>query len=117
VRGTSSPPAIQEGVGLVDKSHRVRKMIQLTRINRKPLVLNSDLIEHVEVTPDTMISMMTGQKFMVLESADEVIQKVIAFRKAICGSPLPCSSITYTGIARISRDNADKEGDQGATED
>jgi flagellar protein FlbD len=58
-------------------------MIRLTRINRVPLVLNSDLIEHLEVTPDTVIAMTTGDKFMVLESADEVIQKVIEFRRLI----------------------------------
>jgi len=58
-------------------------MIRLTRINRVPLVLNSDLIEHVEVTPDTVIAMTSGQKFMVLESADEVIEKVKDFRRAI----------------------------------
>jgi flagellar protein FlbD len=62
-------------------------MIRLTRINRVPLVLNSDLIEHVEVTPDTVIAMTTGQKFMVMESADEVIQKVIEFRRSIAGVP------------------------------
>lgn len=58
-------------------------MIRLTRINRVPLVLNSDLIEHVEVTPDTVIAMTSGQKFMVLESADEVIEKVKDFRRSI----------------------------------
>ena len=58
-------------------------MIHVTRINRVPLVLNSDLIEHVETTPDTVISLTNGQKFMVLESPDEVIQKVIAFRRQI----------------------------------
>jgi flagellar protein FlbD len=58
-------------------------MIRLTRINKVPLVLNSDLIEHVEVTPDTVISLTTGQKLVVLESADEVVQKVIEFRRAI----------------------------------
>ena len=58
-------------------------MIRLTRINRVPLVLNSDLIEHVEVTPDTVIAMTSGQKFMVLESAEEVIQKVVDFRRSI----------------------------------
>lgn len=60
-------------------------MIHLTRINHVPLVLNSDLIEHLEVTPDTVIAMTTGQKFLVLESADEVIQKVIEFRHFIAG--------------------------------
>ncbi len=62
-------------------------MIRLTRINRVPLVLNADLIEHVEVTPDTVIAMTSGQKFMVRESADEVIQKVIDFRRSIFNQP------------------------------
>ncbi|HTW63220.1 MAG TPA: flagellar FlbD family protein [Bryobacteraceae bacterium] len=58
-------------------------MIRLTRINRVPLVLNSDLIEYVEATPDTVITLTTGQKLVVLESAAEVTQKVIEFRRAI----------------------------------
>jgi flagellar protein FlbD len=62
-------------------------MIRLTRINHVPLVLNSDLIEHVEVTPDTVIAMTSGQKFMVLESADEVIQRVVDFRRALANRP------------------------------
>ena len=62
-------------------------MIRLTRINRVPLVLNADLIEHVETTPDTVIAMTNGQKFMVMESADEVIEKVIEFRRAIASRP------------------------------
>ncbi len=64
-------------------------MIRLTRINRVPLVLNSDLIEHVEVTPDTVIAMTSGQKFMVLESADEVIQRVKDFRRSIVNRSEP----------------------------
>ncbi|HTC31927.1 MAG TPA: flagellar FlbD family protein [Bryobacteraceae bacterium] len=63
-------------------------MIRLTRINKVPLVLNSDLIEHVEATPDTVISLTTGQKLVVLESADEVVQKVIEFRRAISDLPV-----------------------------
>jgi len=62
-------------------------MIRLTRINRVPLVLNSDLIEHVEATPDTVITLTTGQKLMVLESAEDVIEKVIEFRRAIADRP------------------------------
>jgi flagellar protein FlbD len=64
-------------------------MIRLTRINHVPLVLNADLIEHVETTPDTVISMTNGQKFVVLESADDVIQKVIEFRREILRSGPP----------------------------
>jgi flagellar protein FlbD len=58
-------------------------MIHLTRINHVPFVVNSDLIEHIEVTPDTVVALTTGQKFVVLESADDVIQKVIDFRREI----------------------------------
>lgn len=65
-------------------------MIRLTRINQVPLVVNSDLIEHVEATPDTVVSMSTGQKFVVLESPEEVIERVIKFRKAIVSSPVCC---------------------------
>lgn len=60
-------------------------MIQLTRLNHVPLIVNSDLIEHVEVTPDTVIALTTGQKFLVLETAEEVVEKVIQFRQAILG--------------------------------
>jgi len=62
-------------------------MIQLTRLNRLPLVLNSDLIEYIEITPDTVIAMTSGLKFMVLESADEVIEKVVDFRRTILNRP------------------------------
>lgn len=66
-------------------------MIQLTRLNHVPLIVNADLIEHVEVTPDTVIALTTGQKFLVLESAEEVVERVIQFRRAIVsehGCPL-----------------------------
>jgi flagellar protein FlbD len=62
-------------------------MIKLTRLNRDPLVLNPDLIEHMESTPDTVITLTTGQKLMVRETADEVIERVIAYRRAIYEKP------------------------------
>jgi flagellar protein FlbD len=58
-------------------------MIQVTRINHTPLVLNSDLIEHIETTPDTVVSLTNGQKFVVLETAEELIQKVVEFRRSL----------------------------------
>ena len=58
-------------------------MIRLTRINHVPLVLNSDLIEHIEATPDTVISLTTGRKLMVRESSEDIIHKVIDFRRDI----------------------------------
>ena len=58
-------------------------MIRLTRLNRAPMVLNSDLIEHIDVTPDTVITLTTGQIIRVQESADEVVDRVVEFRKRV----------------------------------
>lgn len=80
-------------------------MIHLTRINRAPLVLNSDLIEHIEVTPDTVISLTTGQKFMVLESSEEVISRIIEFRRAICDKFHPCNMDTHPAGAELRERN------------
>ncbi len=58
-------------------------MIYLTRLNQVRLVINSDLIEHIETTPDTVIVLTSGEKYLVLESADEVVERVIRFRRTI----------------------------------
>ena len=58
-------------------------MIRLTRLNRGPFLINPDLIEHVEMTPDTVITLVNGHQFMVLETAGEVVERVIEYRRAI----------------------------------
>ena len=69
-------------------------MIKVTRLNHSALILNSDLIEHIEITPDTVITLTSGQKFMVLESADEIVEEVIAFRKSLFSKELFCPVAT-----------------------
>jgi flagellar protein FlbD len=58
-------------------------MIQLTRLNNQPMALNSDLIKFVEQAPDTVITLTTGEKLVVRESADEIIQRVVKFRREV----------------------------------
>ena len=58
-------------------------MIRLTRLNHVPVVVNADLIEHIENTPDTVIVLTTGQKLLVLETPDEVIGRVVDFRRSL----------------------------------
>ena len=58
-------------------------MIRLTRISQSPIVLNADLIQSIESTPDTVITLTSGQKVMVLESAGEVVDRVVAYRRRI----------------------------------
>jgi flagellar protein FlbD len=58
-------------------------MIWLNRLNHVPFVLNADMIVHLEVTPDTVIFLTDGQKIVVTESADEVIERVRQYRRSI----------------------------------
>jgi len=62
-------------------------MIQLTRLNNQPLMVNSDLIKFVEKAPDTVLTLVNGEKVIVLESADVVLQKIVAFRQNIISGP------------------------------
>jgi flagellar protein FlbD len=84
-------------------------MIHLTRLNHIPLVVNSDLIEHIEITPDTVIALTTGQKFLVLETPDEVIERVVRFRQAIFEGPRRMTRIqppTQESLSRQSQIDA-----------
>src|SRR2546425_13056036 len=59
-----------------------KPMIQLTRLNKHPLAVNSDLIKFVEQAPDTVITLVTGEKIVVLEKAQEVLDLVVQFRRS-----------------------------------
>ncbi|MCE5249607.1 flagellar FlbD family protein [bacterium] len=63
-------------------------MIKLTRFNNSVIVVNSDLIEFVEETPDTIVTLTTGQKIIIKESVDEVIDKVTAYKRRIAHGPV-----------------------------
>jgi flagellar protein FlbD len=58
-------------------------MIKLTRLNNKEYYLNSDMIETVEATPDTIITTIYGKKFVVRESVNEVAARIVVFRREI----------------------------------
>ncbi|MGE5613913.1 MAG: flagellar FlbD family protein [Bacillota bacterium] len=58
-------------------------MIKLTRLNGSVYVLNDDLIETIEATPDTVITLSDSKKYICRETVDEVIGKIIEFRGKI----------------------------------
>lgn len=58
-------------------------MIKVTRLNDKEFVINTDIIEFIESTPDTVITTTTGKKVIVKEDVDEVIEKVINYKNKI----------------------------------
>lgn len=55
-------------------------MIKVTKINDDVIAVNADIIEFIEVTPDTMITLTTGRKVIVKESLDTVIEKIVDYR-------------------------------------
>ena len=63
-------------------------MIYLTRLNDSTIVINSDLIEFVESIPDTIITLATGQKIMVKESVEDVVDKTMKYKQEILHKPL-----------------------------
>lgn len=58
-------------------------MVELTRLNGTTFVVNSDLIETVEETPDTVVILTVGTKYVVQESSKDIIDKVVEFRRRI----------------------------------
>lgn len=55
-------------------------MIELTRLNGNPMVLNSDLIKTAEASPDTMLTLINGEKLIVREECSVVVERVLAYR-------------------------------------
>ena len=58
-------------------------MIRLTRLNKRPLVVNSELIKFIENAPDTVITLVTGEKIVVLETAEEVMARIVEYRRQL----------------------------------
>ena len=61
-------------------------MIKVTRLDHSELVVNAELIETVEATPDTVITLTSGKKLVVSEDVDEIIRRVMEYRRHVCGA-------------------------------
>ena len=58
-------------------------MIAITKLNDHEMIINCDLIELIESTPDTTVTMTTGRKVIVKESVDTVLEKIISYKKKL----------------------------------
>lgn len=58
-------------------------MVQVTRFNKEEILINAELIEIIEATPDTVITMTTGKKFVVKETKEEMVDKITAYKQRI----------------------------------
>lgn len=56
-------------------------MIKLTRLDGEPFILNADLIRYVENRPDTFLTLTTGERFVVRETMDEVVDRSVIYQQ------------------------------------
>ena len=74
-------------------------MISVTRFNDSTLIINADLIQTVEETPDTVITLTTGTKFIVKEKSKEIVDKVVEYKRRIfVNSPVNYREQTYLSL-------------------
>ena len=64
-------------------------MIELTRLKGERMIVNGDLIRYAEASPDTVITLITGDKIVVAETLEQLIERVIAFRSRLLQSAFP----------------------------
>lgn len=85
-------------------------MIRVTRLNNQPLVINSDLIKLLETAPDTLLTLVNGEKIVVKESADEVIERIVAFRREVLAGIHGITERTAAGAGYIPAPNEPVKG-------
>ena len=74
-------------------------MVTLTQLNKRPVVINADLVLFLEETPDCLITMTTGRKIMVRESLREVTDRLLAYRRSLRGAyPVPAGGEGYEPV-------------------
>ena len=69
-------------------------MIQVTRLDHSPVVINALMIVTIEQSHDTVISLVNSDKMVVREGADEIVGKVVSYLRQIHGAPI---TVSYTG--------------------
>lgn len=98
-------------------------MIIVRRLTGQPFAINPDLIERIECTPDTILVLLDGTRYIVNESLDEVVSLVQDHRAAIVARSLhlgaegatphaaPFDEVTFTGVgAAAAARTADRRG-------
>ncbi len=72
-------------------------MIRVTRLNNMSFVVNSDLIKFVEEAPDTLITLVNGEKIIVRERAQDIVERVVRFRREVGSGPATTSCLANHG--------------------
>jgi flagellar protein FlbD len=62
-------------------------MIKLTRLNNTRILVNPDLIEHVELNTDTVVTLTNGSSFVVREDSEQILERIVEFKRSLYNSP------------------------------
>lgn len=102
-------------------------MIELTRLNGNRLAVNSDLIQFAESAPDTLLTMVTGEKLIVSESLTQVVDRMAAYRARtiaeaarLCPESVALASgaaVCALSSAKAAHEKADKANRDATDED
>lgn len=93
-------------------------MIRLTRLNHHEIALNCDLIEWAEAVPDTCVRMVSGESIMVLETVEEVIERITEYRRSLLKSAGLAAILTSgwrSGTGYLTRDDATSGAREGSS--
>jgi flagellar protein FlbD len=86
-------------------------MIRLTRLNNTLLAVNSDLIKFVEESPDTVITLVNGEKVLVLETMNEILDRILKFRRSILQDISPAENpSSVISPATYQEEKTDEQG-------
>jgi flagellar protein FlbD len=62
-------------------------MIPVTRLDGVSMLLNAEVVEWIEQTPDTLVGLLNGERFLVRESPDELVRRIVAFKRSVLAGP------------------------------
>ena len=93
-------------------------MIQLTRLNNSKVIINSDLIKFVEESPDTVITLLNGEKILAQEPVNEIVKRVVEFRRQVisalaAGDGLPAGAFSAACTAPAGHQESAKQESEG----
>lgn len=81
-------------------------MIELTRLNGHVMLVNSDLIKHAEAIPDTVLTLVTGDKLVVLGSCSEVLTRTLSYRSQVLQGAWPSADAALLASSAINMPQA-----------
>lgn len=91
-------------------------MIELTRLNGRRLAINCDLIKYAEAAPDTVLTLITGEKLVVLEPCNEVSRRTLEYRAEVLRAAWPEAASSLSAKAAHDAEKRVHDLDHSATE-